>query len=285
MEVPSLRPEIGYELLKLIMLRESYLQRLDKILIKQNGKVDFSVIGIFDVLRELSIQIVELIYEWERAQVSYPNITQFTWNGKDYLYKVYEDMSVFSKYLDIEDWLGFSLYKNPFIVPLDVILDRSIEIADDAFLVFAQTPETQKAAAKSKAKTFTKSPYTTPIINDPQVFTQLSAKNKLNRKFQKAGSKKTDNSDNIYNPFLCYIPAELLKKIHNCYHRILTRVKSIDAKRTKEKAVGILSILEKDTPRDDHVAEEQSKMMQHENLNAISLPFNIDEELDDEQKT
>ena len=65
----SLKPEVEFEVLKLILLRERYLVRLKDKLDKCNGKIDVSIIGAFDTLRDATIETVETIEMWERTQV------------------------------------------------------------------------------------------------------------------------------------------------------------------------------------------------------------------------
>jgi hypothetical protein len=69
MQAPSFKPELEFEVIKLVLLRERYLQRLETKLQEKDGKVDMAVIGIVDVLRDCSIEIVETIQTWERTQV------------------------------------------------------------------------------------------------------------------------------------------------------------------------------------------------------------------------
>ena len=68
MQVVSLRPELEFEVIKLVLLRESYLKRLNKSLQKCK-EIELTITGLFDVLRETSIELVETIVQWERAQV------------------------------------------------------------------------------------------------------------------------------------------------------------------------------------------------------------------------
>jgi hypothetical protein len=70
MQAPSFKPELEFEIIKLVLLREKYLQRLSSKLEQKNGKVDMGIIGIVDVLRDCSVEIVETIQTWERTQVS-----------------------------------------------------------------------------------------------------------------------------------------------------------------------------------------------------------------------
>jgi hypothetical protein len=76
-QVASLKPEVEFEVMKTILLRENYIQRLQKKLKElksKNSIIDLSIIGLIDVLRESSIEVVEIIKTWEETQVEYPII-------------------------------------------------------------------------------------------------------------------------------------------------------------------------------------------------------------------
>ncbi len=76
-QISSFRPELEFEVIKLILLRERYLQRLLKLLKDRHASstlisaagVDMSVIGVCDVLRDSTVELVETIRTWEQAQV------------------------------------------------------------------------------------------------------------------------------------------------------------------------------------------------------------------------
>lgn len=123
MQAPSFKPELEFEIIKLVLLREKYLQRLLTKLEKKSGKVDMTIIGIVDVLRDCSVEIVETIQTWERTQIAYPNIKPFTWNGQNYLTKMCEDLSFLLNFPDVQAWLGFSTHLNPFLVPPEILLE------------------------------------------------------------------------------------------------------------------------------------------------------------------
>jgi hypothetical protein len=115
MQNPSLRPELEFELLKLVLLREKYIQRLSnklsadhekalqtakavaraaKLKSKPKGfvepvlfvpRVDIGLIGLFDVLRDCTVQVVEKTRLWERAKLSYPIVFKYKCMGQKYL--------------------------------------------------------------------------------------------------------------------------------------------------------------------------------------------------------
>jgi len=81
MQVASMRPELEFEVIKLVLLRESYLKRLSKKLSKAK-EIELSMTGLFETLRETSVQLVESIRQWERSQVGsiYRLIHEFLYN-------------------------------------------------------------------------------------------------------------------------------------------------------------------------------------------------------------
>lgn len=222
----SLRPELEFELLKLVLLREHYLQRLKKKLDSDNStkdvrskgiskgsksrdslpvkaKVDMGLIGLFEYIRDCSMQVVEKIHTWERTQLTYPEIVTYKWNGQNYLEKMSSDLEFLEDYPYVVRWAGFSVINNPFLVPPEVLLDE-LMVPQNAIMEFGGAPPVETAAVLHGKPTapFTKSPYLTPIINDPQVFTHLSAKSKLNAKFnavRNATPGDGEGDDNTYN--------------------------------------------------------------------------------------
>lgn len=233
MEYDSLRPDLEFELLKLVLLREKYIQRLTKKLqedvnakdqrpgtassrssksslksatgVKKNPQVDIGLIGLFDVIRDCTMQVVETIRLWERTQLSYPVTVSYKWNGQNYLEKLAHDLEFLQEYAYVIDWMGFSVVNNPFLVPPEVLRD-DVMVPPNSFIIFGISPPEQPTAKNTKPNApFTKSPYLTPIINDPKVFTHLSARSKLNAKFKSvkgdgAGGEGDEGERYSFNP-------------------------------------------------------------------------------------
>lgn len=65
----SLSPELEFELFKLVLLREKYVKKLETRLAASRGYIDLDLVGVFDVLRDATLQVVETTRQWERAQV------------------------------------------------------------------------------------------------------------------------------------------------------------------------------------------------------------------------
>lgn len=184
MRVASLKPEVEFEVIKLVMLRENYLIRIDKTLKEKEGRLDIGIIGLIDILRDSTLETVETIKMWETTQLDYPlNVHPFFWNGQNYLEKIVEDLFFLDCYPQLTEWLGFKPSNNPFIVPPS-ILHESFELSSPlSSVVFGIRPEKKvESTKKSDKPKFIKSPYNTPIINDASIIPSLSISSKLKRK-------------------------------------------------------------------------------------------------------
>lgn len=233
MEVASLRPELGLELFKLVLLRERYIARLTKKLkLLKSEQVDLDVIGLIDLLRDTSIQVVETVDAWEKSQVSYPNCQPFLWNGQDYLDKLKNDLDFLQDHRQISSWLTFNLAGNPFLIPSEIV-NPSLILTKEALVVFGTNKirdgltisEGIKNGFKpfpTKKKRF-KSPYITPIINDPEVYVKISAKGMLDSQFKTAsmpGDPEKSALEVIHNPYQCYLSADTVESIRRCYKKL-----------------------------------------------------------------
>jgi len=182
--VKSFRPELEFEIIKAVLLREGYLKRIDKQLKANGGKVDVSIVGLVDVVREVSLEVVDIINTWEATQFDYPHdVKPFLWNTQNYLTKMCADYTFLDAYPQVADWLGFSPQCNPFFIPPEA-LDSRTEFQANAFLVFGirPPPPAERPRAKPIMPKFVKSPYLTPIHNDLDVFPQNSAMHKAKKK-------------------------------------------------------------------------------------------------------
>jgi hypothetical protein len=224
-QVASLKPETEFEVIKLILLRERYLQRLlnklstpSKSTLKRKRKtgiIDLGIIGLIDTLRDSSIEVVDTIVMWERTQVDYPLVKPFMWNKVNYLTKMSNDYEFLNQFPQINQWLGFSHENNPFLVPPDILMP-GVEIEDNSFLVFGQRPPQEKEIVRKKVtsarviQVFRKSPYLTPIINDTSA---LAVVNKFNKKTKKSVDGDESTQDGPVDPFESYISAPVVKKV------------------------------------------------------------------------
>ncbi|KAF1789603.1 Glycosyltransferase family 28, N-terminal domain [Phytophthora cactorum] len=120
------------EVLKCILVREGYLQRLGRA--SAAGHIGGAHLGetidVLDLLRLATLETVEAIVAWRgykqknkandklRSQVVEPE--QFKWNGINYLLKLASDLGFLGKHTGLIEWLGFTLQRNPFILPLNL---------------------------------------------------------------------------------------------------------------------------------------------------------------------
>ncbi|CAM9513235.1 unnamed protein product, partial [Discosporangium mesarthrocarpum] len=107
------------EALKSVLLRENYIERIKVALekgknIRRRREPPETVVGLLDMIRIATVETVEAIQAWRRVL---GNSTPFTWNGINYLLKIPSDLDFLDQFEAIRSWLGFSMARNPFIVP------------------------------------------------------------------------------------------------------------------------------------------------------------------------
>ncbi|TMW59456.1 hypothetical protein Poli38472_004525 [Pythium oligandrum] len=217
-------PDSGEELeiLKCILVREGYLQRLTTA--SSAGKVSGShlsaTIDVLDLLRIATIEVVEAIVAWRvkkqrqlkattNAPVD-PATLVFQWNSLNYLLKIGSDLDFLEKHLGLVQWLGFTLTRNPFILPVNLDgrakLDAAEHLASESpthiiksranydesqFVqvggkrVIDRRPDTveqhraQMAGAALAERKRAKNPYETRVVNDEELVPMGSVKSGL----------------------------------------------------------------------------------------------------------
>jgi hypothetical protein len=206
------------------MLRADETIQTAAQLIAMVRKVDLSVIGQVDVLRNASIEMVESIGQWQKSQITYPTtIHPFMWNGDSYMDKMGSDLDFLGDWPTVVNWLGFSPVGNPFLVPPD-LLDDDTDIPKNAFVIFGKRPAVKEVNRKDRSsmpKTFLKSPYDTPIINDPVLMAQAAIaedkkRTQLEASKEKA-SKLTTGVRQPVDPFESYIDYHVVHQIKRCW--------------------------------------------------------------------
>jgi len=228
-KVASLQPQLEFEVIKHAIFREKYLQRVAASLKKKKGKVDLSIIGQVDVLRNASIEMVESIGMWQKSQISYPTtVHPFIWNGESYMDKMGSDLDFFGDWPTVVNWLGFSPVGNPFLVPPD-LLDEDTDIPKNAFIIFGKRPAVKEVNRKDRTampKMYLKSPYETPIINDPVLVAQAAIAEDKKRKQLEASkekaSKLTMGVNQPVDPFESYIDYHVVHQIKKCWAVLLS---------------------------------------------------------------
>ena len=148
---------VELDVTKCILLRETYFKRCADALrdgnTNHNRNSPQTLVDDLDRLRIVSIETVEAILKWKEyvaAHVISGTSRQYMWNGLNYLLKMPLDMSILCEPEDTEtckerttaysqntkeilhDWLGFSLARNPFIVPDSLLALEGGDGADAA---------------------------------------------------------------------------------------------------------------------------------------------------------
>ena len=90
------------EVLKCILLREGYLQKLrGRLDISSKSQVD-RVVDMMDLLRQATVETVEAIETWRQKSAR-----AFVWNGMNYLLKIPSDLDFLERSKPLVEWLGF----------------------------------------------------------------------------------------------------------------------------------------------------------------------------------
>lgn len=112
-DTPAAQAE--YEVLKAILSRESYLQRLQEVSRTVGKKFKADVADLIDFVRMSSLDVVQAILKWRELKGDMD--ATFVWNGLNYLLKMPSDLDYLADYLAIQKWMGFPLVRNPFCIP------------------------------------------------------------------------------------------------------------------------------------------------------------------------
>eukprot|EP01029_Cantina_marsupialis_P006959 TRINITY_DN1766_c0_g1_i2.p1 TRINITY_DN1766_c0_g1~~TRINITY_DN1766_c0_g1_i2.p1 ORF type:complete len:1982 (-),score=316.11 TRINITY_DN1766_c0_g1_i2:313-6258(-) len=103
-------PVSELDVVKGILLREGYIERIRSLV--GSSKIN-QITDLFDLFRICSLEVVELIEQWQKGLKS---SSPFIWNGLNYLLKMPSDLDFLSKFELIRKWLGFDTKRNPFII-------------------------------------------------------------------------------------------------------------------------------------------------------------------------
>jgi hypothetical protein len=124
--------------LKCILVREGYLQRLGHA--SAQGRVSGShlseTIDVLDLLRIATTDVVEAIVTWrikqQRQSPQAPDVPVFMWNSINYLLKLASDLDFLEKHQGLVQWLGFTLVRNPFILPVNLTTRSQLDQRADS---------------------------------------------------------------------------------------------------------------------------------------------------------
>ena len=112
------------EVLKAILNREGYLEKLRKSVQTIGKKMKPEVVDIMDYVRTATLDVIDAILKWRQAKRDHD--AAFKWNGINYLLKMSSDLDYLMGYLAIKKWIGFDLNRNPFMIPYP--LEKGVEL-------------------------------------------------------------------------------------------------------------------------------------------------------------
>ncbi|EQC31271.1 hypothetical protein SDRG_10876 [Saprolegnia diclina VS20] len=181
-DMPGGNSGMELEILKAIILREDYVARLLEM---SQSDAPHALVGAMantlDLLRITTVEVVEAILQWRKQQQK--NLP-FKWNGINYLLKLPSDLNFLQQCDVMVRWLGFSMERNPFIMPdnLDKRSDDATPFtppttnvgAVDTFLEVGGVPVSplrplRSPQAQAARQPKLRSAYETRIINDEEL--------------------------------------------------------------------------------------------------------------------
>jgi len=223
----QVNPSLELNVLKSVLLREGYLRRLSSMSAASTHVLQPGLGDLLDILRIASVEVVENIAEWRKG-LTKP--TPFMWNGINYLVKMPSDLDFLNKLKPLTKWLGFSMERNPFVIPLamenrpgtakgagaggvtkngELLTGHSTKegvnadpgftsiggtLSSAAITTSTQDIQTSPSRKGTKKKQNEITPYTTPVINDPSLITSSTS----NRKSPTKGPKSSTSSSTNY---------------------------------------------------------------------------------------
>ncbi|KDO33290.1 hypothetical protein SPRG_02099 [Saprolegnia parasitica CBS 223.65] len=180
-DMPGGNGGMELEILKAIILREDYVARLLEM---SQSDAPHALIGAMantlDLLRITTVEVVEAIVQWRKQQQKH---VPFKWNGINYLLKLPTDLNFLQQCDVMVRWLGFSMERNPFIMPdnLDKRGDDTRPFtppptipAVDTFLEVGGIPVSPLRPLRSSQAVAARPPklrsaYETRVINDEEL--------------------------------------------------------------------------------------------------------------------
>ncbi|CAM9857041.1 unnamed protein product, partial [Hapterophycus canaliculatus] len=125
---------VEVDVVKAILLREGYLDRLEANLDNQVSKCGKDqaafddLLGLLDLLRSTTVDAVEAIQRWRRVRGT--PMAPFIWKDVNYLLKISIDVDFVHGHKSVRTWLDFDLRRNPFLLPIP--LERLADISGAA---------------------------------------------------------------------------------------------------------------------------------------------------------
>lgn len=102
------------EIVKAILNRETYLERLYDIVktISKKVKPDFAV--MLEMVRAATLEVIDAIVRWREAKGNHR--APYLWNGINYLLRTSSDLDYLGDYRALRRHMSFTLQRNPFSI-------------------------------------------------------------------------------------------------------------------------------------------------------------------------
>ncbi len=139
------------DIVKSILNREAYLERLHAIVKTISKKVKPEFAAMLEMVRAATLEVVGAIVRWRDAKGNHR--APYLWNGINYLLRTSSDLDYLGDYRALRRYTGFTLQRNPFGVsaPMEEsknALDRVIDlkIADEGEMIIPGSRRVREAA-------------------------------------------------------------------------------------------------------------------------------------------
>lgn len=141
----SIREQHEIEVLKAIIAREEYISRLRQQCKQLKGKFHPQISDTLDLLRQATVEVCDAIIQWREQQVGIlislllliqliqlDHDLPFLYRDFNYLLQIPSDLDFLNEVSVLRRWIGFSLLRNPFIVPYPMEQGLSLSLEEVA---------------------------------------------------------------------------------------------------------------------------------------------------------
>jgi len=236
----SLEPTQDLEVIKAILLRESYLTRLRNVHDRAYDKANKALkaipdptkiskkaspphvknvstndtevfltlpadmIDLLELIRTSTVEVVEAIGRWKLSRLD-PN-AEYIWNGENYLLRIPKNLSYLQSFTPLTSWLKLDMSKNPFIVRHPMLGDGDYDVIQEEQTSDMHVGANEPSFVALEKPKFTPlrpepSPYLTPIINDIDMIpTHTKGKAVSHRVLSNSTSSPWRKKDSKYKP-------------------------------------------------------------------------------------
>ena len=102
------------EIVKAILNREAYLERLYSIVKTISKKVKPEFAEVLELVRLSTLETIGAIVRWREAKINHK--APYLWNGMNYLLRTSSDLDYLGDYRALRIHMGFTLQRNPFSI-------------------------------------------------------------------------------------------------------------------------------------------------------------------------